>query len=132
MVFRMQRSIHSVIKLILVKIHCALKRLLGMGYICWPIKHFFTLKKIDTQTSIWSQERHRTIEDANIQQLCLKCVVFIAKYKFSRGCGNDSVFKSIGCSSRDPGFDSQQTHGESQASLTLIPVDLTASFHLCV
>lgn len=94
-VSRMQRSIHSGIKLILVRIYCAPKRLLGMRYICWSSKHFFTLKKIDTQTSNWSQERHRTVEDANIQQLCLKCVVFIAKYKCSRGCGNTQCLRVL-------------------------------------
>lgn len=94
-------------------------------------QEFFTLKKIDTQTSIWSQERHRKVEGASIQQLCLKCVVFIAKYKCSKGLWKYSVFKSIGCSSGDAGFDPQQTHGGPQTSLTLIPGNPTASFHLC-
>ena len=38
-----------------------------------------------------------------------------------------SVVKSIGCSSRGPRFNSQQPHGSSQLSLTLIPGDLTPS-----
>jgi hypothetical protein len=46
------------------------------------------------------------------------------------GCRYSSVVKSIGCSSRGPGFSSQYPHGGSQLHLTPFPGDLMPYFGL--
>lgn len=46
----------------------------------------------------------------------------------SRLSWDDSKVKSIGCSSRGPGFDSQLPQGDSQPPVTLVPGDLNTLF----
>jgi hypothetical protein len=47
------------------------------------------------------------------------------KNETPKGWRDGSVIKSIGCSSRGPEFNSQYPRGDSQLSVTQVPVDLT-------
>ena len=47
------------------------------------------------------------------------------------GWRDGSVVTSTGCSSRGPGFSSQQPHGSSQPPVTPVPRDLMPSSGLC-
>jgi hypothetical protein len=53
------------------------------------------------------------------------CFIFpkmeIFKFNDMRGWRNDSVFRSVGFSSKGPGFDSQHPHDSSQLCLTSDP-----------
>ena len=50
---------------------------------------------------------------------------------FWGGCRDGSVVKSTDCSSRGPGFNSQQPHGSLQPSVTPVPSNPTSSPSLC-
>lgn len=50
--------------------------------------------------------------------------------KSAMGRRDDSVVRSIGCTSKGPGFDSRDSHGSSQLFVIPVPRDLTLSLSL--